>query len=94
MKREIEISAAMNAAGYYVKLKINGRAFSARRNPDGEQPNITTAIGEQLDCVYGPGFKTEYWKYKDIYAAVNAVAKIESSLHELHRRLKEGADDV
>lgn len=84
MKREIEISAAMNAAGYYVELKINGRAFSAKRNPD----------GEQLDCVYGPEIKTEYWKYKDIYAAINAVAKIESSLHELHGRLKEGIDNV
>lgn len=94
MKREIEISAAMNARGYRISLKINGREFSAYSKSGGELSDITMKIGNQIEQVYGAELKTKYWKYKDIHAAMSATTRIASHLRILCLRLNGGEDFV
>jgi len=87
MKRKIEIFAEMNAAGYAVGMKVNGRKFSAQNKTGDDLSNVTTAIGAQLEGVYGQYIK-KYWEYGDIHDAYCTLLGIASQLHALHRRLE------
>lgn len=85
MKRKIELAASMNANGYRVCVKINGREFKAHSRLPGNAAWVIRSIYDQLKVVYGDRRLFEqYVEYQDILGTMRVMGKIVEKMDRLY----------